>query len=300
MFAAIQVRSSGTAESTLAYAHRRRFWRSGLALLALVALSSLFGAGQAAGQAAPQTLNQRIVTLLESRLGQRMGGGSCSHVATEALRICGGQFIMPGAPVSDYVWSPNLVTKVTATPQGPVISHPINRVLPGDVIQYTNARFSDGSQALHHTSVVASVDRVGRIVSVYEQNIGKLTPGGQVQQQRFLQKRPLDLGKLIAGYVKIYRPAARVTQPRRWEFTVVNNAPTAASCKLGIGTWSSNLSFSAANTDDSYRSSVLTSGSTGVVPTITVGATTLSIVDGAGYEIFRTSSGAVSVRRLAK
>src|SRR5262245_52498835 len=102
-----------------------------------------------------QTINDRVVAYLDARLGRRVGGGECAHAVTEALRAAGARFIRPADSPNpgDYVWG-SLVKVIT--PGGD--SAPGVACKPGDIIQYRNARFSNGMYATHHTAIVAAVD----------------------------------------------------------------------------------------------------------------------------------------------
>ena len=54
-------------------------------------------------------IGSAMVTFLGGKVNARVGGGECAHMATEALRVGGGEFIpkslgtdYPGS--GDYVW----------------------------------------------------------------------------------------------------------------------------------------------------------------------------------------------------
>ena len=83
---------------------------------------------------------------MAAHLGQRVGGGECAHLAVEALRASGGRFGGMTAPPLDYAWG-TLLTRVTGYPNRAVYSVPAARFQPGDVIQFTNAHFRDGTWA---------------------------------------------------------------------------------------------------------------------------------------------------------
>src|SRR5262249_44727654 len=122
----------------------------------------------AAALVAPSlTLGQKMANFLQSRLGTRVGGGECAHLAMEALRAAGADFTrtQPAGP-SDYVWTSNGAARLT---NGSQVAG--KRFQVGDIIQYENARFSAGGvrSLPHHTQVVAAVDAAGRITRVYEE-----------------------------------------------------------------------------------------------------------------------------------
>jgi hypothetical protein len=238
-----------------------------------------------------------MASYLESMRGQRLGGGECAHLATEALRVTGGQFIRTNSNTQDYVWSDNLVTKVSIQNGKVVYSNPSARLRPGDIIQYTDTKFSDGKSATHHTSVVAAVDSKGRVTEVYEQNVGKLLKGNGTHL-RYVVRQDLNLSKLTSGHVKIYRPESRSTHAGRFEFTVVNNASSSQTYKIKLGSSQWSTTVDKVNTANSYRSQYYTTSGT-AKPTITVGTTTLTVQDGASYEIY-SSNGQISVRKASR
>src|SRR4051794_18218795 len=90
-----------------------------------------------AGECHADTLNSKVVKYLEGKIGTRIGGGECVHVATEALRAAGAEFITTdlGAdnPVSgDYVWG--TFVKEIAIKGGKWSDSSLSaKVLPGDV-----------------------------------------------------------------------------------------------------------------------------------------------------------------------
>jgi hypothetical protein len=231
----------------------------------------------------PSALSQRVVDYLNANRGRRIGGGECAHLATEALRVAGAQFVrtasdFPGP--GDYVWG-NLVKVVSATSGRAVDSSPSTAVLPGDVIQYRNAAFSTGSRASHHTSVVAEVDANGRPTKVYEQNLGN---SGTKGVNRTATLRPFDMTKLTSGFIRIYRPQARTTTAGRYEFTIVNN--TSSSQRFEIFGKASTLG------PDNTASSYTTYWTTGSRPRLTLNGRTYDLVNGAGYRIVGSGSSA--------
>ena len=242
--------------------------------------------------AASSTVGQKMVAFLESHLGDRLGGGECAHLATEALRVSGGKFIH-SSPTDDYIWSNQMVTKVTGGKTA-VYSNPSAKIQPGDIIQYTNAKFSDGKTAKHHTSVVASVNSAGRVTAVYEQNVGKLVKGSS-NPKRYVVKQSLDLSKLTSGYVKIYRPETRSVQSGRYEFTIVNKTRSSASYQLKMGSTTKSYSATSDNTAGSFKTHWITSSSR---PSIIVNGKSISLTDGYAYEIYTSSSGKAAVRIL--
>lgn len=235
------------------------------------------------------TINQKIVDFLSARVGKRIGGGECAHLATEALRVAGAKFVDIGkdSPSSgDYDWG--TLVKVVQYKGGKVVdSNPSAAVKPGDVLQYRNATFSTGSKATHHTSVVAAVDSKGRPTKVYEQNIGN---SGVKGVNRTVSLRNFDLSKLTGGWVRVYRPEARSNASGRYEFTLVNNSSSSQQITL----FNNTFTLTSSNTAGSYVSFWATGGA----PTLTLNGKTYTLAHGAGYEITGSGSSA-TLRKLS-
>ena len=241
---------------------------------------------------APTTINDRMVAYLAARVGDRIGGGECAHVASEALRASGARFIRrPDIVPGDYVWG-NLV-KVVSNNGTWRDSAPSIRVRPGDVLQYHNVRIrgADGwtMWTSQHTSVVATVDALGRPTSVYEQN---------VNGSRILRVSKIDLTQLQAGRISIYRAEPRVAVPGRFEFSLVNNLNRNAGVVMRAGPYHLGTPvLGTANQWNSYQTRWM-SLPPGWGMTLTVGTTTLPVVNGAAYEIFQLPNGTASIRRI--
>jgi hypothetical protein len=232
-----------------------------------------------------QTVNDRIVSYLASHLGQRVGGGECAHLAVEALRASGARFGWLTSTTLDYAWG-TLLTRVTGYATGAVYGVPTATFRPGDVIQYTNAHFRDGTWATHHTAIVAAVDGNGRVTAVYQQNFNGV---------RGVTQQSLDLSQLVSGYVKVYRPLARTAVAGRYQFTVVNNTGGSAGVVERAGV-SSSYTLTGANTAGSYGIRTWTTYG-GVRPTIVVAGHAIAATDGAAYEVYNTGSG-VGIRQI--
>jgi hypothetical protein len=216
----------------------------------------------------------------------RIGGGECAHLATEALRIAGAEFLRTEPKgTEDYVWTSNRVARLT---HGGQLAG--KRFQVGDIIQYHHAKFSAGDDLAHHTQVVAAVDSQGRIAQVFEQNVGG----------RFAQRRAItDLTRLTGGSVSIYRPVVRATQPGRVEFTIVNNTSVSRTFKILIASSETETTtLSEANTTDSYKDRFVNYSGT-ARPTLKFEQTSLVIEDGAAYEVFSLPGGQVGIRALA-
>ncbi|MES2660131.1 MAG: hypothetical protein V4689_16025 [Verrucomicrobiota bacterium] len=121
----------------------------------------------------------RIAAYCVKQSGKKVGNGECWTLANEA-------FISAGArrPGSDMrVW-------------GRVVNPARESLMPGDIIEFESARFSDGIiTGSAHTAVVVTGGSQERF-SVAEQNWGKKT----------VRIREMDLTKRVSGKVIVYRP----------------------------------------------------------------------------------------------
>jgi hypothetical protein len=235
--------------------------------------------------AAPASLGQAMAAYLQARLGTRVGGGECAHLASEALRVAGAEFLRNEPPgTRDYVWTSNRVARLTNGSQVAVEQFAV-----GDIIQYNHARFSDGHELDQHTQVVAAVDPSGRVTQVYEQN---------VDGQRTVHRGPApDWTKLTGGSVSVYRAVPRTAQPGRVEFTVVNNTNASRTLSLQIGSQKWDTTLDRGNTAGSYLVGVATV-SAASRPRLVVANAAVELRDGAGYELYTPANGQVGIRQV--
>lgn len=254
-------------------------WRGGLAIVVCTLLAL---------EAEAQTIGSSMVTFLQGRVGTRVGGGECAHMATEALRVSGGEFVASdlGADYpsgGDYVWG-TLVTVISRSTKWSD-SNPTNKALPGDVIQYRNATFTYSKTSVvkvtQHTSVIAAVNTSGRPTSIYQQNYNKV---------RTVQTATIDVTKLTAGWIRIYRPIARTDATNQWKVTVVNNASTSQGYTVMVGSSTvSSVSLTAANTATSFRVHKLTT--TGTVPCLVLAnGQSIYLTNPKGNELYNGTS----------
>ncbi len=241
-----------------------------------------------------QTIGGSMVTFLNGKIGSRVGGGECAHMATETLRANGAEFY-PGdlgadfPTVGDSVWG-KLVTVISYSSKQWKDSAPTVAVLPGDIIQYCgSAKIGTTSYPIRHTSVVKSVNTVAasRPNAVFQQNFGGI---------RTVQSTTIDVTKLIAGSLRIYRPIARQDSANVWKFTVVNNASTAQTYTVMVDvSIVSTINATAANTAGSYR--IHKVGTSGTVPAIVDGTSSLYAAVAKGSEIYGSP---ISIRQLSQ
>ncbi len=166
-------------------------------------------------------LTDRVLAAAQSWTGKQVGGGECAHLADEALRVAGAGFatskLGPDQPnAGDYVWGDLVATYLPGKTAA--------AVRPGDILQYRDVkcRFGKATATMaHHTSVVATVDRSGRPLTVYEQNFKE----GQAPAVRQVRERPLDIGSISAGWIRAYRAKPRRDEPNSWTFSLTNLLP---------------------------------------------------------------------------
>lgn len=250
-------------------------------------------------------IGSSMVTLLKGRVGVRVGGGECSQMATEALRICGGEFY-PGdlgadSPGSgDYVWG----TLVTVISYGTSWSdsNPGNVCRPGDVIQYRNATFTTSTTVKgktttttvncpHHTSVVSTVNSNGRPASIFQQNYSGI---------RTVQTATIDTTKLTAGWIRIYRPIPRTDTLDVWKMSVVNNSSSNQSVEVMVGTSTvMTLNLTQANTAASYMVYKVTTDGTVPCNVLSNGSTIYSQT-AKGDNIYNPTSTTVAIQQLTQ
>lgn len=158
----------------------------------------------------------KIAAYCAEKIDKQVGAGECAHLAIEALRVAGADFIRDSLPdhpqPGDYTWGERI--KYLSFENGRLSdSHPASKSEPGDLLQSRLGNSGD----THHTAVVASVDEAGYPTFVYQQNFNS---------RRVVSRDPIDLQQLLkthAGYVQIFR-AKSPPKHNRIEFCLVNRA----------------------------------------------------------------------------
>lgn len=193
-----------------------RGWAVGLTVM-LLAGSANPAAGQkaapkkAAKDALP-ALNAKVVDFAKKKLDEQVGNGECWTLANDAI-LAGGGKSSPSyrdfPAKGDYVWG-ELVYGVTAA-DGKQTEDAVaakKSVLPGDIVQFRDAKFSGprpgggtySMTAPHHTAVVATVAPDGRTFQILHQNwAGKKT----------VAEATLAVRDLKDGWLRVYRPQPR-------------------------------------------------------------------------------------------
>jgi hypothetical protein len=173
---------------------------------ALLCLTAARGAGpseprKGADELPP--LNRKVAEYARGRLGEKVGNGECTTLASAALRSAGAKLYSFRGTGGDYVWG------------RPVES--FGEALPGDVVQFRDAVFKGksplpGRRTLswryeypHHTAVISEVRDRGKTVLLLHQNIGP--EGAPVEQKQIVTQTTLRADSLQkGGRVWIYRP----------------------------------------------------------------------------------------------
>jgi hypothetical protein len=171
----------------------KRLSRLGFVAVLLVWASAAPAAGPASN---PATLFEKVVAFCKAHLGKKVENGQCAVLATAALKAVGAKTAFADSPSKgDYVWGKQ-VYLLEAGRGGPKATGKLNKVKPGFIIQYHDARWPYGTYS-HHTSVVAAVDVKAKTLKVYEQNVGK---------SKQVVEGELELDKIQGGWIRIYRP----------------------------------------------------------------------------------------------
>jgi hypothetical protein len=174
--------------------------------LILVTIAAALGLGLQQKKAEPPPLpplNEKVFEFAKSNLGKPVGDGICITLAVEALREAGARRASFRDPKGDYEWG-ELVPDM-------------KDALPGDILQFRDAVFKGQrslgrgrttrwhAEYLHHTAIVAKVERQGKLITIYHQNVATKGKGeaekGNVQEGE-LRMESLQKG----GWVKAYRP----------------------------------------------------------------------------------------------
>ena len=236
-----------------------------------------------------------MVSFLNGKLSTRVGGGECAHMATEALRVAGGEFYQPdiGADspaTGDYVWG-TLVTVISFSTVW-ADSNVTSQCQVGDVIQFgAGTKIGTATYTSRHTAVVQTINTTKyRPTAVFQQNFGGV---------RTVKSATIDVTKLTAGWIRIYRPISRIDATNTWKFSVVNSATTSQTYTVMVGTTTvSTVSATAANTSGSFRVHKVTT--TGTVPNVVNNANSIFVQNAKGDEIYNPTTGTFGIRQLAQ
>jgi hypothetical protein len=146
-------------------------------------------------------LGDKVVAFCKNHLDKTVGNGECAGLATQALRAVGAKARAgPDSPnKGDYVWGKQ-VYLVEATPDGLKEQGKLSNVRPGDIMQFRDVKLGEKGGFRHHTAIVAEIDEKERRIRVYQQNAGG---------RRFVTEGNLRLNRMVAGWIRIYRPVSK-------------------------------------------------------------------------------------------
>ena len=173
-------------------------------ILLLVASAVSLGAGPQKKPDPLPPLNAKVYEFARANLGKPVGDGVCITLAVEALREAGAKRF-PFDRKGDYTWGE------------PVPD--LKDALPGDILQFRDAIFQGQrslgggrrtrwhDEYLHHTAVVAKVERGGKLITILHQNV--VAKGRDESEKGNVQESELRMESLQkGGWVKAYRPLA--------------------------------------------------------------------------------------------
>lgn len=242
------------------------------------------------GLAQTSSLGTSVVNYLQTKDGQRIGGGNSADLATEALRIAGAEFVADDlgadAPAAgDRVWG-TLVAVIASSSD----LQSTRNFLPGDILQLSNASLNEKTCPTKFTAVVAEIEDDGRLKTIFCQ---------EYEGNRTVKKLCVDLSQFSSGWMRVYRPKTRVDRADEWKVTVVNNTTASQGYHVYMGIEvSAVVQSTAANTSGSYY--VHRIPTDGTVPNLyTSGGRSYFLEHGKAYELY-TSTNGVAIRQLAQ
>jgi hypothetical protein len=144
-----------------------------------------------------------VLAFAESHLGTQVGDGQCATLAIQALQSAGAQYDFGiWGPQANYVWGTPVLVELGHAHGGVAAVGGYVGVEPGDVVQFSNARFigSGSSQLdLHHTAIIEAYLGNGKF-SVLQQNVnGNMT----------VQRGVINFSQLRTGIVWVEQPVAQ-------------------------------------------------------------------------------------------
>lgn len=126
-----------------------------------------------------EMIQKSLVAFCKEHMGKQVGNGECWTLADEAFKAC-----KLKRPTEDArVW-------------GRLVDWEKEKLMPGDIVEYRSAKFSNGSATgPEHTSVVIKGGRKSGVIA--EQNWGG---------DKTVRESSLDLKDLTSGEIMVYRP----------------------------------------------------------------------------------------------
>jgi hypothetical protein len=145
-----------------------------------------------------------VLGYAEAQVGtfRTIDSGECTDLAVEALRSVGAKenwnFGVPVTATSHYIWGTVVFQKSRERSYRDVGSY--GRIRPGDIIQFdsfrTASRIHGWTWAPHHTAIVESINRHGRL-GVLQQNWN---------DHKYVERGVFWLNEMTRGVITIYQP----------------------------------------------------------------------------------------------
>ena len=167
-------------------------------IVALMCLPSVAVAAEDSEQ--PPELNRKIVRFCKNNLGKKVGNGDCYFFANHAINTSGGSRPLRNHPgAADYVWG-KLVYYREQTKSETKTTGKTRSILPGDIVQFRNARFSGKNWSYsfaHHSAVIVHTANNGDRMRVFHQNYNG---------KKHVTELTLHAHTLKKGWFRVYRP----------------------------------------------------------------------------------------------
>lgn len=149
-------------------------------------------------KAAPPTINEQIAFGCRANLEKKIGDGESASLAVFALKSFGARPRMTDYPEKgDAVWG-SLIYRIDGESKKEMGK--FADVLPGDIVQFRDARFP-GMTVRCHTAIVRAIDNETARLDVWEQR-------GRDDKDVVLEGE-YPLASMKKGWARIYRPVPR-------------------------------------------------------------------------------------------
>jgi hypothetical protein len=241
------------------------------------------------------SFNQQILNFCNQHLHSKVGGGECSHLVSEALRVAGADFQAHNPGNGDYIWG----TLINTYTHGHATSSA--HCQPGDILQFQNVTLSNGGTYPQHTAIVAAVDNSGRPTMVYEQNVGVNGKGkgsGVHDRTDRLDTYSVNPNTILSGTVHVYRAVPRQDSPGTVQFSVVNDTTHNQTVMIYFnGVSQKTISLTSFNTLASYEPASFWNSGRGSW-SIGINGKKVTLTNAGGYEVYTASNGQTSIRAI--
>jgi hypothetical protein len=176
----------------------------------LIVICTLLGVISSAHTQSPA--NDKVVKFCKDHLGQKIGGGECSHLAEAALKYASAKprTAFKGSPgKADYVWGKLVYILEAKDGSLKETKTPGMDLRPGDILQFRDAQLKGKNlngfatyavAAPHHTAIVVAIGKKTGILTVIEQNM---------RGEKVVANGVYRLTDLKGGWVRAYRPVSK-------------------------------------------------------------------------------------------